>query len=201
VKPVALAICQPPRGRAGSGLTGEETCVNRCLTIVSREEQRNELLLTCFATRTPSGGVRMHGGSGKCWYFAWSCPRGSDGGPAPTRTWTSNVRPAPLPIIIKPAVRVGAVLHSTDNGKTGRVLRLVRGVQRGSLTQDSYGAFGNHCTSHSPLARPISLSRHPLLELSLSYQFQTCGSLRRDEEMVTMSASVMVPVMNNPSER
>jgi len=25
--------------------------------------------------------------------------------------------------------------------------------------------------------------------------------LRRDEEMVTMSASVMVPVMNNPSER
>lgn len=137
MKPVALAICQPPRGRAGSGLTGEETCVNRCLTIVSREEQRNELLLTCFATRTPSGGVRMHGGSGKCWYFAWSCPRGSDGGPAPTRTWTSNVRPAPLPINIKPAVRVGAVLHSTDNGKTGRVLRLVRGVQRGSLTQDS----------------------------------------------------------------
>jgi len=48
MKPVALAIASP-RGGAGLGLTGEETSVNRCLTIVSREEQRNELLLRCYA--------------------------------------------------------------------------------------------------------------------------------------------------------
>jgi hypothetical protein len=41
--------CQPLREGAGLGLTGEETLVNRCLTIVSREEQRNELLLRCSA--------------------------------------------------------------------------------------------------------------------------------------------------------
>jgi hypothetical protein len=74
----------------------------------------------------------------------------------------------------------GAVLHITDSGKTGRVLRLVRGVQRGSLTQDSARRIWDHCTGYTPLAQPISPARHHgCLELSLSYRFQICGRMHR----------------------
>jgi len=106
--------CQPPRGRAGSGLTGEETRVNRCLMIVSREEQRNELLLRCSAIRTPSGGESVG-------VLPGVALEGSDGGPAPTRTWTSNVRPAPLPINMKPAVQVrrSAAHHRQRKNRVG----------------------------------------------------------------------------------
>ena len=95
--------CQPPRGRAGSGLTGEETYVNRCLTIVSREEQRDELLLRCSLHERQCGGEHIAGRKSAD-VLPGAALEGSDGGPAPTRTWTRNVRPAPLPTNTKSAV-------------------------------------------------------------------------------------------------
>ena len=114
MKPVALAIAS----HRGEGLAqvsrGEETRVNRCLMIVSREEQRNELLLRCSAIRTPSGGESVG-------VLPGVALEGSDGGPAPTRTWTSNVRPAPLPINMKPAVQVrrSAAHHRQRKNRVG----------------------------------------------------------------------------------
>lgn len=133
--------CQPPRGRAGLGLTGEETSVNRCLTIVSREEQRNELLLRCSATRPPSKSEAV---------VLRIALAGSDGGPAPTRTWTSNVRPAPLPISSKPAVPVRrSAAHHRQAEKRARS-SLCTGMHRGRLTQGSARRISDHCSDHIP---------------------------------------------------